>query len=44
MGIENQIERREHPPCEKCKGSGKVKNDKDKWVDCPACGGKGKIY
>lgn len=44
MGIENKFEQKEHPPCKKCNGSGKVKDNKGKLVNCPACGGKGKVY
>jgi DnaJ-class molecular chaperone len=44
MGIENPFEQKEHPTCDKCNGSGKVKNNEGKMVTCPKCGGKGKIF
>jgi len=43
MGLENHFEQKEHPTCPKCKGSGKVEIEKDKFITCPACGGSGKV-
>jgi len=43
MGIENQFERKEHPTCDKCKGSGTVTNAEGKKITCDKCGGSGKI-